>query len=197
MSKVNIGGDPNDPNYRYKRELIVLEKASKGMRKIANIRNIQKQLKCDKAFIDKFYAEIKRRGNPMFGDGLFKGNISAPEMEKILVALTDKYILCPRCKLPEWDGSICSACGEMKATKMKKDDSVESDKCGHMSSAVEIVKNLYKKRIDLGAGEELQRLEEDIDYFWGLPSCESDHISKEKCGRVYKSFCAIFNEPQT
>lgn len=193
MKKVNIGGDPNDSAYRYKREMIQVEKATKGMRQISNWNNICKQLKVGSKFTEKFHAEIKRRGNPVFNNGCFRGNITAVELEKILVKMIDTYLLCPKCKLPEWNGSSCSACGETKTQKVKEMNDDDGIECNHVQDAVKIVKDLYILH-SLGNKE----ADEIIDWFWKLPICTDrlidgspaeSKISDKQCEKVYKKFC--------
>lgn len=190
MSKVNIGGDPNDPCYRYKRELIQVSKTGKAMWCISNIKNICKQLQVREDFLNKFYGEIKRKGIPMIGVGQFKGMMSVSDLEKILNKLIDAHILCPKCKLPEWSGEVCSACGFMKATVVSSKVEEEDEKeCLHYQQALKYVHQLYDMRETELFLDKKREYEEIIDHFWTLQDCASDNIKETSCSKTYKTFC--------
>ena len=72
---------------------------------------IQKQLKMPNKFVDKFYRTIKKTGKAMIKPGVFRGVITVDEFEAVLDAMIEKYVLCPQCRLPEWFGGVCAACG--------------------------------------------------------------------------------------
>lgn len=191
MSKVNIGGDPNDPCYRYKREVIQIEKVNKGLWKIGNIKNICKQLQVKDDFLNKFYSEIKRTGLPMIGVGQFKGIMGISDLEKILNRLIDQYILCSKCKLPEWTGEVCLACGFTKATKITSKIVEEDEKvCLHMKEAVVRAHALYKLRDET---DEKVDIEEIIEHFWTLTDCANDRTSENNCAKRYKLFCKQYD----
>ena len=112
----NIGGDSNDPFYRYKRNIIEVEYNQRkgGTTVITNLDLIQSQLKMPDSFIKSFFKKIKKTGKAMTQKGVFRGTITVDEFEAILEYMIQKYVLCPQCKLPEWDGSHCAACGFVK-----------------------------------------------------------------------------------
>ncbi len=197
VTYVNIGGDPNDPCYRYKREVIKIEKVNKGLWCIANINNICKQLKVKDKFLNTFYGEIKRRGVPMIGKGQFKGMISNAELEKIMNVLIDKLILCPKCKLPEWNGEWCAACGNQVVSRKKSthrnDDDDDTVDCTHMHDAVQRVHHLYDLR-DSSTDEKRLEIEEIIDHFWDLEDCENNGIKDTTCAKKYATFCRQYDE---
>lgn len=188
MAKVNIGGTEHDSFYRYKRDMIATDKSGKGMWKITNIDDICRQLKVGPEFLNKFYTEVKRRGIAMIGRGNFRGVISIAELEKILEKLISKYILCPKCRLPEWNGEFCSACGETKAIKIIKQEE-DKFKCTHCKQAVKYVYELYDKR---NAADVDSNIDKIIDYFWNIPSCDSGEISEQQCKRKNDDFCQRF-----
>jgi translation initiation factor 2 beta subunit (eIF-2beta)/eIF-5 len=117
--KVNIGGDRNDPNYRYKRDRLVLSKTNKkgGIIHITNMQQILKQLHTSSHFEDKFYQKLKQTGIHMISAGAFKGGLTVEKAESILEILISKYILCPKCRLPELRKGVCRACGYSKPSK--------------------------------------------------------------------------------
>ena len=97
---VNIGGDPNDPHYRYKRNKIETRTINKkgGLTQITNLDIIAKQLKVGnkktrEKFCDKFDAKIKKKGIFVLEPRTYKGNISVNELEKELNDIIKKYIL--------------------------------------------------------------------------------------------------------
>ncbi len=173
MSKINIGGDPLDKNYRYKRDQIKLEKIARngGLIKIANIHTICKQMKVGFEFVDIFYGELKRRGIAMFGKEYFKGQLTVELAENILNKWIIANLLCPQCKLPEWNGESCRACGYVKATKNTKtvtEQPVEQT-CPHVGTMVVLVKKLYKlARNDRAQYNSIMRA---IESFWNIPMC--------------------------
>ena len=61
MMKVNIGGDKNDPFYRYKRDVIQIEFNTKkgGTTTILNMDTICKQLNAPSEFKKSFYKKYK------------------------------------------------------------------------------------------------------------------------------------------
>jgi translation initiation factor 5 len=121
---INIGGDKNDKFYRYKRErsniLIVGNKT-----KILNLYKISQQLVGN--FSDQsprvFNALVKTLRKKLSlnikieektNHVIIQGHISVVQIEEIVQDFIQKYILCPKCKLPEWNGITCTACGYNK-----------------------------------------------------------------------------------
>ncbi|MHC4559627.1 MAG: hypothetical protein ACYS80_20225 [Planctomycetota bacterium] len=113
MATKNIGGGSNDPFYRYKRNIIEVEynRRKGGTTTITNMALIQGQLHMPDTFTKAFYKKIKKTGKAMTSPGTFRGEIQVSEFEAILEAMIAKHVLCPRCRLPEWDGNSCAACG--------------------------------------------------------------------------------------
>lgn len=113
MTLINIGGNSNDIYYRYKRDIISIVTINKqgGLTEITNMEKIQRQLQVPDEFVVKFYRNIKKRGKSMVRPGVIRGEISVRELEKILEKMIVKYVLCPKCKLPEWNREVCNACG--------------------------------------------------------------------------------------
>jgi hypothetical protein len=112
--QVNIGGDPNDKFYRYKRDKVQIANINKkgGLVYISNIDVISNQLKASKAFIDKLYKHIRKNNNTQMPEmGKFKGSLTISDFEKSLCYMIDRFLLCKQCKLPEWDGNVCAVCG--------------------------------------------------------------------------------------
>jgi translation initiation factor 2 beta subunit (eIF-2beta)/eIF-5 len=112
-TQLNIGGDPTDQYYRYKRDKIKVLYLTKnsGTTSILNMPNICTQLKVPDAFCDAFYKKVKKTGKSMIKPGVFKGTIDVLEFETILETMIKKYIICSNCELPELVGNTCNACG--------------------------------------------------------------------------------------
>ena len=183
----NIGGDKNDVFYRYKRNTIQTEKIDKqgGLTKITNMQCIQRQLGVGKDFISLFYKAIKKTGHPQVSTGVFRGNIPVDVLENILEKLIQEHVLCPKCKLPEWNKEVCKACGyckddESKKAKLKKSKKkltkqqveLESDADDNKTETQEIVndnklKDLYKEReTRIEKGLDCKEIDNLINKFW-------------------------------
>jgi translation initiation factor 2 beta subunit (eIF-2beta)/eIF-5 len=127
---INIGGDLHDSHYRYKRNQIQISTVNQkgGITKIMNMEHICKQLKTPIEFMTAFYNRVKKTlGRTMIQSGSFRGVLTVEELEKILNIMIKKFILCPQCKLPEWDRQICKACGYQKSDAVKKRESDKED----------------------------------------------------------------------
>ena len=109
----NIGGGSNDPFYRYKRSIIEVTYSKKkgGTSTITNMDTIQNQLKMPIEFVAAFYKKIKKTGKAMTSPGVFRGKLDIAFFEGILDAMISKYVLCPKCTLPELVQGVCQACG--------------------------------------------------------------------------------------
>ena len=189
---VNIGGDPNDVNYRYKRNSIEMDRVNRngGMRRIQNLGVILKQLTTSSLNLDEFeiefYARVKRRGTRVLDGGWFKGDVSVKDLERILNDMISEIILCPRCKLPEWDNQYCKSCGHMRPKKTRKknrkevkepeeeEEVVAIEGCSPLQTAVEIAKQLYDMRAN-GTSSEL--IDKGLDLFWTIdPQDDATHL---------------------
>lgn len=107
---INIGGDPDDTFYRYKREISQVKYESKNgiQTKWINMDAIFKQLKYS---TDQLHSYLKKGLNMNVKDNIIHGNVTVAQIEKILQKFVTEIILCPTCKLPEWNLQICRACG--------------------------------------------------------------------------------------
>ena len=182
MATVNIGGDPNDVNYRYKRDQIVLEQVKRygGMRRMQNIDRILSQLSTCRVNVQQlkqeYYKRIKKKGIRIMDGGWFKGDVSLTDLENVLNRLIADVILCPRCKLPEWNGATCIACGHTTPKKQQQGKRMDEDEEGRrqtypqQEAAVALMKDLYDKRARLQKEDEDARTRMDIciDRFWNI-----------------------------
>ncbi len=118
---INIGGDPQDPTYRYRRNVIEIkhESGHGGRTHITNIELISKQLHVKIEAIQKTF---KKNVPSAYHNDVINGIIEVSSLEIILEKFIKKYVLCPTCGLPELlESGVCSACGYTKETKKDKD----------------------------------------------------------------------------
>jgi translation initiation factor 2 beta subunit (eIF-2beta)/eIF-5 len=179
MSVKNIGGDPNDPHYRYKRNVIETSFNSKkgGQTTITNLARICKQLKVPyESFSLSFFKLAKKKYGLTVQDGdVIRGKVDIANLEKVLEEMIVKYVLCPRCKLPEWNRKDCKACGYSKessgegnVTSERVCEQVETvilSSDGVLSQAVNLMKDLYDLRSTLQDKTEVDSV---IDLFWTI-----------------------------
>ncbi len=128
-TQVNIDPNNKDPFYRYKRSNVLIKPSRKNekMTQFVNLNEITHQLcmkmgdtTTRKTIAHDLSNQILRRIKKRLGvniniddTGIFiNGNILAESIESIINDLVVKYLLCPQCKLPEWDGITCTACGK-------------------------------------------------------------------------------------
>jgi len=124
MSKkdCNIGGDPNDQFYRYKREKAFVQHIGNETH-FQNLHRIATQLIVtpNQIAVQETYAAIvkllkKKLSTNVTEDKktkniIIRGIVKADDIESVIIEFTVKYILCPVCKIPEWSGKLCTACG--------------------------------------------------------------------------------------
>lgn len=113
---IPIGGDKNDPFYRYKRNQIALT-YRKGRTYISNLTVIAHQLGLPEAILKKeLFKRICKAGYGSNKDS-FTGRLEVEQVERILEKFIAKHILCKRCGYPEIDfgKGICKACGTVRS----------------------------------------------------------------------------------
>jgi len=127
MSMVNIGGDANDASYRYQMPKLItkIEGRGNGIKTvIVNMVAIAKALHVSASYPTKFFGfelGAQSKFNESTERAIVNGSHNAPDLAKVLDKFIDKYILCPRCKLPEIKQKCnlkrnqieidCAACG--------------------------------------------------------------------------------------
>jgi len=196
---INIGGDAHDRYHRYKRSRIEIcyHRKNNGKTVIKNMETIAKQLKVGPKFITEFYKKIKKSGYGMIEEHVFKGILQVPTLEKILQKMIIKFILCPKCKLPELDekGS-CKACSysdHKKKKGHKKKDHISSEhelkrSVSDMTATMNItsdkvtidiasiIKKLYERRDSLlSQGASIEEIDLQIDHEWKAISKKDLH----------------------
>jgi translation initiation factor 2 beta subunit (eIF-2beta)/eIF-5 len=183
---INIGGSVDDPHYRYKRnkiEVIHINK-NEGTTKITNKATIQKQLNMPEPFILAYYKRIqKKRGIMMIAPGEFRGVISSEDLELILIEMINRYVLCPQCKLPEWNQVMCNACGYMKNNNIEPAITVADVKYINSEptdNTVKLACLLYEIRSkEDHESDRFKKINKLLDVFWELKSGVDENIWKK------------------
>lgn len=126
--KRNIGRDDSDPTYRYKMPKLETKKEGAGngtKTRIVNLSQVARALRVDPACLSKcfglhFGAQSKLDSS---GGCIVNGWHEIKELNQALDEFVEKFVLCPRCRLPEIDleaerpgkkGGLqvnCRACG--------------------------------------------------------------------------------------
>jgi translation initiation factor 5 len=122
---VNIGKDKKDVFYRYKRELTRVS-VERNKTIVLNLYKISQQLVGN--FSDQssavFNAIVKTLRKKLSlnikveektNNVILHGKVDVAKIEEILETFIVRYILCPKCKLPEWNGNTCTACGHVSS----------------------------------------------------------------------------------
>lgn len=172
----NIGGDPNDLHYRYKRDIIETIHTNKkgGQTTLTNINTIIKnQLKMPSQFVTAFYKQIKKKGHAMIDKGVFRGTIQVSEFEKILEKMIKKFVLCPKCGNPEWAGGpTCPACGygrqhqEVLSVSELTEKMDMKDGDSNESKITELMHTLYDEREKTTDDERRRLIDTVLDRMW-------------------------------
>ena len=146
MSKqlINIGGDFNkgDDFYRYKRNIVevIWENINGIQTRIKNLELIAKQLGIPPELLTKYLQ--KKIGASITGNTI-KGKIEVDTIEKHFEQYIKNYVLCPKCRLPEWTGKLCKACGFSKELKTEVETLTIENKRIVSESDLEISKIMH------------------------------------------------------
>jgi len=122
----NIGGDNQDLSYRYKMPRLVTKVEGRGngiKTRLVNVADVGKAVHRDPAYITKYFGcelGAQAKINAKILEYIVNGAHDTSTFDTLLDAFIEKYVLCPKCKLPETDlsvkrGSIfatCNACGD-------------------------------------------------------------------------------------
>jgi len=124
---VNIGGDPNDVNYRYKMPPLTtkVEGRGNGIKTVLmNIVDVAKSLHTEPSYATKFFgmevgavSQFDTKRNV----GIVNGVHQTKELQKMLRKFVREFILCQKCGLPELQFKVhqkknvllqkCASCG--------------------------------------------------------------------------------------
>lgn len=122
---VNIGGSAHDPSYRYKmpKLIAVVEGRGNGIRtRVANLPEVAKALKVRADYPLKYFGYelgAQSQWNAKELACIVNGAHQANDLQRLLDGFIAKFVLCPKCQLPETDLEVkrglvyanCSACG--------------------------------------------------------------------------------------
>lgn len=117
MDLVNIAvrARLHEPGYRYKRERIrvVQERFNGYVTRLTNVATIARQLQVTADDLEKgLLKHTKRKLAISTCKRLtFPGVHDAAVFDDVLQDMIEKFVLCPKCQLPEWDRKSCNACG--------------------------------------------------------------------------------------
>lgn len=129
---LNIPSHIEDPNYRYKMPAIQIQGESRGngvKTKLVNLSDVSKCLNVPTEYPLRFFAaelgasaEYKQSENK----AILKGTFRREDLQKLLDQFIEKFVLCPRCHLPEITYRLkrkelisdCKACGNVKPMDM-------------------------------------------------------------------------------
>ena len=116
---MNIGGDPNDKYYRYKRRAIEVRiLLRKGhLTQIMNLDGLAKDLRVNPTEITSFIR--KKLCVAVTGDEVH-GAWFPHQLEVVIEKFIAERVLCKNCKLPELKDGHCSACGDTTSDKKDK-----------------------------------------------------------------------------
>eukprot|EP00484_Ammonia_sp_Unknown_P019208 CAMPEP_0197035278 /NCGR_PEP_ID=MMETSP1384-20130603/13122_1 /TAXON_ID=29189 /ORGANISM="Ammonia sp." /LENGTH=423 /DNA_ID=CAMNT_0042465323 /DNA_START=73 /DNA_END=1344 /DNA_ORIENTATION=+ len=124
---INIGGDANDVNYRYKMPPLTtkIEGRGNGIKTVLmNIPDVAKHLHTEPSYATKFFGmevgALSQYDNKR-NVGIVHGVHQTKELQKMLKKFIREFILCPKCKLPELQFKVhqrknvllqkCASCG--------------------------------------------------------------------------------------
>lgn len=123
----NIGGDPNDPSYRYKMPRLVAKVEGRGngiKTRLVNMVDIARSLHCDPEWVTKFFGTelgAQSKFEAKTDLSVVNGNHDLLTLNRLLDDFISKFVLCPTCRLPEINLSVntrrqtilvdCRACG--------------------------------------------------------------------------------------
>lgn len=190
-SLINIGGDSNDPHYRYKREKVRTIFNNKDSTTLVNITQIAKQLKVDPSQITNYLQ--KKCGMTIFGFSIrSKNKIAEESLENQLEKFIREFVLCPKCKLPELKDGGCNACGYSENSSknfLVKDE--KEDECKPIPVQDIIISKVLHYLYDFLEYYE-NRLKEQQEYMKNLGEIFS-HFNKEQIGLIEKCIDYCWN----
>lgn len=124
----------HEAGFRYRRPVVqVVHESFKGQTtKLTNLEQICKSLQVPPAeFVPAFLKNVKKvMGISMSKASVFPGHLASDAFDKVLQTMIERHILCPRpaCRLPEWDGQTCRACGHDVSESKESKESTKHPK---------------------------------------------------------------------
>jgi translation initiation factor 2 beta subunit (eIF-2beta)/eIF-5 len=114
-----------EANFRYRRETIrvVHERFAGAVTRIDNLGTIAKQLQCPVKELEYGLVKAVKKtlGINTCAPLTFPGTRDASQFDNILQALIERFVLCPKCELPEYQRNHCAACGYTGGSSSNKD----------------------------------------------------------------------------
>lgn len=188
---INIGGNSNDPYYRYKREKVQTI-FNKDSTTLINITQIARQLKVEPSQITNYLQ--KKCGMTIFGFSIrSKNKIPEESLETQLEKFIKEFVLCPSCKLPELKDGGCNACGYN--TNSSKNFLIKDEKEIHESKPIPVQDIIISKVLhylyDFLGGYE-NRISEQQEYMKNLGENFS-HFNTEQTSLIEKCIDYCWN----
>lgn len=108
----------HEPGFRYRRDkLVVTHEQFKGaVTRIINVPDIARQLQISTDDLTTGLERFIKKALAISTCGplMFPGRLDAAKLDQVLQKMIEKFILCPKCRLPEWNKIVCRACGYSK-----------------------------------------------------------------------------------
>ena len=212
MEELNIPSTVKDPHYRYKmpKIQITVQGSGNGIKtNWLNLPDVSNALKVPVEYPIKFIGkELGSNIDIKTNSYLINGSHDVEKMQELLDKFIKKYVLCPKCKLPEIHGKIkvkkdkneikctCRSCGTISkldsthdfATYIKRNPPpYEKDTTPAASTTSKISEKKEKTEID-------KKLKKSIkECCIKLPSVISDKESTEKNIENIKKFIGNYN----
>lgn len=101
--------------YRYRRSRISVTHTQfrGGTITVDNLATIARELQIDQQVLAKEFNKRVKKELGVNGPN-YPGHITAEQLDQVLQKIIERSVLCPKCRLPEWSGKQCSACGHAK-----------------------------------------------------------------------------------
>ncbi len=214
-SELNIPSTVNDPHYRYKMPRIqtTIQGSGNGIKtNWVNLPDVSNALKVPVEYPIKFISrELGANTDIKPNSYLINGSHSAEDMQKLLDKFIKKYVLCPKCHLPEIHGKIkvgkkdikstCRSCGSTCKLDSAHDFAAyikrnpppyeEDDKVAGEKVAPEKEKEKEKKKKETKIDKELKKNIKECCL--GLPDKIKDEEPIEKNIDEIKQFLAKYD----
>lgn len=191
----------SDQFYRYKRSSVEVtyKNTGNGQTVIDNINKISHELETKPENLIRY---LKKQFNVSFDrDGVIHAKLDKEKIETEIDKYIDLYVLCPRCKLPEYHDKHCNACGYTPSKseyKIRSKDKMIRDihDClngvkrvvDEMTPELEFEKKLsnemnelYIMRDSSACDDQIKELDFILDCVWSMPDID-DLV--EKGGKV-------------
>lgn len=178
----NIGGInvSDDKYYRYKRSVVNIsyKNSHGGQTVIDNLDKISHEIQTKPGNIVKY---LKKNLNVNINDNVINATITKEKLETAIDNFIEKFILCPNCKLPEYQANLCSACG---FTPSKQIESIEKRDLNNYIKDIGQIQDISSRTAFCTTKTEEEKFQEHFD------KCLEDpkNIKKTYIGRELQWF---------